>query len=168
MAETGGSLVTSEHAFCAAIACLAQNPPEASQVEGSLKQGCSNGLVLLDPLHRLLIQQSGKHLCIDRFANHLMQLTRGCAKVSFSKYCKDDTEHEAAYVVRHPGNRPVSLAKLLDMLRGCGTSIWLAQSAGMRQFTLSTPPNTCSRATQPTHLHLHVLVCDCQAIIIKT
>ena len=127
------STVTSEQAFCAAIRSLAESPPEACTVEGGHKQGLGSGLVLLDPLHRLLIQQTGQSLSIDRFANHLVQLTCNTVRVSFEGYWEGQRLHDAALVVQHPSKKPMCLARLLDILRGCGTSIWLARSAGITQ-----------------------------------
>lgn len=134
MTSPATSKATSEQAFCAAIRCLAESPPEASTVEGGHKQGLNRGLLLLDPLHSLLLKQTGGCLSIDRFANHLVQFTRNQAKVSFEGYWEGQegqSLHEAALVVLHPSKKPMCLAKLLDILRTCGTSIWLAQSAGM-------------------------------------
>lgn len=124
------SIVTSEQAFCAAITCLAQTPQEASAVEGGHKQGLCRGLVLLSPLHDLLTQQTGKFLSLDRFATHLVQFTRNQVKVSIEKYWEGERLHEEAYVVQHPSKKPMCLSKLLEILRTCGTSIWLARAAG--------------------------------------
>ena len=123
-------MVTSEQAFCAAITCLTQAPPEASAVEGGHKPGLCRGLVLLGPLHRLLTEQTGKCLTVDRFATHLVQFTCNQARVSIEQYWESQRQNEAAYVVQHPSKKPMCLAKLLDILRTCGTSIWLAKSAG--------------------------------------
>lgn len=124
------STVTSEQAFCAAIACLAQTPPEVSAVEGGHKQGLHKGLVLLGPLHRLLVEHTGKCLTVDRFATHLVQFTRNQARVSIEQYWEGQRLQDAAYVVQHPSKKPMCLAKLLDILKTSGTSIWLAKSAG--------------------------------------
>ena len=137
MSSPATSKATSEQAFCAAIRCLAESPPDATTVEGGHKQGLNRGLLLLDPLHALLIEQTGDCLSIDRFANHLVQLTRNQTKVSFERYWEGEggqSLHEAALVVQHPSKKPMSLAKLLDILRTCGTSIWLALSAGNTPF----------------------------------
>lgn len=72
MAEAGG--VAPEQAFCAAIRCLALAPPQLAVVEAGHKQGLSTGLLLLQPLYQLFVEQP-ELLSIDRFANHLMQLT---------------------------------------------------------------------------------------------
>ena len=77
---------TSEQAFCSAITCLVQRPPEASAVEGSRKEGLCTGLVLLEPLHVLLEQQTGKKLSIEHFANHLVQFTQNQVRVSVERY----------------------------------------------------------------------------------
>lgn len=121
---------TSQQAFCAAIHCLIRSPPEASSVEGSPKQGLSRGLVLLQPLHALLTEQTGKQLCIDHFATHLVQYTQNLVKVSFENYWEGRTQHKAEYVVQHPSRKPVSLVKLLEILKAHGTTRFFGHSAG--------------------------------------
>lgn len=120
---------TTEQAFCAAIRHLAEDPPEAVTVEGGHKQGLSNGLLLLEPLHTHLVGQTVS-LSIDRFANHLMQLTTNRVKVSLGCYWKDHTRFDDALLVQHSSKKPMSLGKLLETLKQSCTSIWLAQTAG--------------------------------------
>ena len=121
--------MTPEQAFCAAIRHLAEDPPEAQDVEGGHKQGMSSGLLLLQPLFTLLVKDSNT-LSIDRFANHLMQLTSNSVKVSLGSYWKDQTKIDDALLVQHPSKKPLSLAKLLELLKRSCTSAWLANTAG--------------------------------------
>lgn len=129
MAEQLEACRTPEQAFCAAIRYLADDPPEASAFEAGHKEGCSNGLLLLEPLYSLLVGNADD-LSIDRFANHLMQLTSNKVRVSLGSYWKDQSRFDDALLVQHPSKKPMSLAKLMDILRRSCTSIWLAQTAG--------------------------------------
>ena len=132
MAGQGKAVGTPEQAFCAAIRRLAEAPPEAFSVEGGHKQGLHNGLLLLEPVYRFLAAEAD-NLSIDRFANHIMQLTSNKVRVSLGCYWMDQTKFDDALLVQHPSKKPMSLAKLLDMLRQSCTSIWLAQTAGTPQ-----------------------------------
>lgn len=129
MAEQLEACRTPEQAFCAAIRLLAEVPPRASAFEAGHKEGSSNGLLLFEPLYSLLVWNAD-NLSIDRFANHLMQLTSNKVRVSLGSYWKGQTRFDDALVVQHPSKKPMSLAKLMEILRQSCTSIWLAQTAG--------------------------------------
>ena len=60
----------------------------------------------------------------------MVQFTCNQAQVSIEKYWEGETLHEAAYVVQHPSKKPMCLAKLLEILRTCGTIRWMEKSAG--------------------------------------
>ena len=129
MAVSSGS--APEQAFCAAIRRLAQDPPELKRVEAGHKQGLHAGLLLLEPLYELFVEQPAS-LSIDRFANHLMQLTGNQVKISLGSYWRGQEKFDDGLLVQHPSKKPMSLARLLEALRGAGTSAWLAQTAGKR------------------------------------
>lgn len=129
MAEQLEARCTPEQAFCAAIRLLAEHPPQASALEAGHKEGFTNGLLLFEPLYSLLVGNAD-NLSIDRFANHLMQLTSNKVRVSLGSYWKDQSRFDDALLVQHPSKKPMSLAKLMEILRQSCTSIWLAQTAG--------------------------------------
>ncbi|KAA6428663.1 MAG: hypothetical protein FRX49_01538 [Trebouxia sp. A1-2] len=130
MAEQLEARCTPEQAFCAAIRLLAEHPPQASALEAGHKEGFTNGLLLFEPLYSLLVGNAD-NLSIDRFANHLMQLTSNKVRVSLGSYWKDQSRFDDALLVQHPSKKPMSLAKLMEILRQSCTSIWLAQTAGV-------------------------------------
>lgn len=129
MAGQGEAIRTPEEAFCAAVRQLAESPPEASSVESGHKEGSTSGLLLLEPLYTLLAGKANT-LSIDRFANHLMQLTSNRVRVSLGSYWKGQIRCDDALLVQHPSKKPMSLSKLQEVLRQSCTSIWLAQTAG--------------------------------------
>ena len=137
MAEQLETRRTPEQAFCAAIRRLAEDPPQASALEAGHKEGVSNGLLLFEPLYSLLVGNADT-LSIDRFANHLMQLTSNKVRVSLGNYWKGQGRFDDTLLVQHPSKKPMSLAKLMEILRQSCTSIWLAQTAGTQ--------TGCSRA----------------------
>ena len=122
-----------EQEFCAAIRRLAQDPPELDAVEAGHKQGFHVGLLLLEPLSELFVEQPDR-LSIDRFANHLMQLTGNQVKVSLGSYWRGEQRVDNGLLVQRPSKKPMSLARLLDALRSAGTSAWLAQTAGKQDI----------------------------------
>ena len=126
---TGGGGKAPEQAFCAAIRRLTLLPPQPDVVEAGHKQGIQAGQLLLQPLYQLTVAEPD-NLSIDRFANHLMQLTGNQARVLLGSYWKDQERVDDALLVQHPSRKPMSLAKLLDILRNAGTNAWLAQTAG--------------------------------------
>ncbi len=138
MAEQLEARRTPEQAFCAAIRLLAEDPPRASALEAGHKEGFSNGLLLFEPLYSLLVGNPDT-LSIDRFANHLMQLTSNKVRVSLGSYWKDQSRFDDALLVQHPSKKPLSLAKLMEILRQSCTSIWLAQTAGTQTGPCSFP-----------------------------
>ncbi|KAL0042953.1 hypothetical protein WJX79_004845 [Trebouxia sp. C0005] len=60
-----------------------------------------------------------------------MQLTSNKVRVSLGSYWKDQSRFDDALLVQHPSKKPMSLAKLMEILRQSCTSIWLAQTAGV-------------------------------------
>ncbi|DBB11232.1 TPA: hypothetical protein ACH3X3_006675 [Trebouxia sp. C0006] len=130
MAEQLKARRTPEQAFCAAIRRLAEDPPQASALEAGHKEGFSNGLLLFEPLYSLLAGNPD-NLSIDRFANHLMQLTSNKVRVSLGSYWRNQSRFDDALLVQHPSKKPINLAKLMEILRQSCTSIWLAQTAGV-------------------------------------
>ncbi len=138
MAEQLKARRTPEQAFCAAIRRLAEDPPQASALEAGHKEGFSNGLLLFEPLYSLLAGNPD-NLSIDRFANHLMQLTSNKVRVSLGSYWRNQSRFDDALLVQHPSKKPMSLAKLMEILRQSCTSIWLAQTAGTQNWTLLVP-----------------------------
>ena len=129
MTGQGAAIRTPEEAFCAAVRQLAESSPEASGVEGGHKKGSNSGLLLLEPLYNLLAGNAS-NLSIDRFANHLMQLTSNQVRVSLGSYWKGQIRCDDALLVQHPSRKPMSLPNLQEVLRQSCRSIWLAQTSG--------------------------------------
>ena len=178
------SKLTSVEQFCLALKYLIEHPPPPSQIEAGHRPGQICGMIIFEllPGHVPL-----GALDIDRFANHLIQLTGNQLKVilqhtqnmqelllqipysNLHTDCSRDQCSSAAQLVtsrlgnqrtgigvliqvrqglywigecKSPtealillscgGNRPVSLAKLLDTIRRSSTSLWLKQNAGVR------------------------------------
>lgn len=121
--------LTAEEQFCVALKHFVLHPPPIQQVEVGHRQGQSHGMVVFDVLHDHIPLGS---LDIDRFATHLVQLTGNQLKIRQATYWmgKSKSPDEALVVLSCSGNRPVSLAKLLETIQKSSTSLWLKKQAG--------------------------------------
>ena len=123
------SKLTPAEQFCLALQHLIQHPPPVKQIEAGHRPGQACGMVVFELLPGHIPLGS---LDIDRFALHLVQLTGNQLKVRQGPYWIGEfkSPRDALVLLSCSGNRPVSLAKLLDVIRRSSTSLWLRQNAG--------------------------------------
>lgn len=120
---------TAEEQFCQTLKHLILWPPSLAKIEAGHRQGQSQGMVVFQLLPLYIPFGS---LDVDRFATHLVQLTGNQLKIRQGNYWMGEFmgPHEALVVLTCSGNRPVNLAKLLDIIRKSSASFWLKQNAG--------------------------------------